>query len=331
MNPDKFAEKVFSITNEHQFNETALEIFQWQSRVNPVYRLYLQHLKIHPPTISTIQEIPFLPIELFKKHKIYCGERIPGNWFESSGTTGTSPSYHYFDSYNLYERSFNRTFRLFYGEPLKYQIFALMPAPEERPRSSLVYMVNNLISQTQHPDSGFYLHRMDMLARKLQSLTADNSLKMVIGISYALLDFIEHFTFQDIKNLIVVETGGMKGRRREMIREELHRVLMDGFGVETIHSEYGMTELFSQAWSQHQGLFRTPPWMKVMVRNINDPFEILNAGRSGCINVIDLANLYSCCFIATEDIGRILPDGSFEVLGRLDYAELRGCNLLVYS
>ncbi|MGB6037098.1 MAG: acyl transferase [Cryomorphaceae bacterium] len=320
-------EKIFDISSDREFNETCLKVFQFQAEENAVYREYLKHLGVKAADVKEVDDIPFLPIELFKSHKVICGESDGEEIvFSSSGTTGTATSKHYVSQPEVYEKSFQQAFQQFYGSPSAFRVLALLPSYLERTGSSLIYMVDRLIKDSGHPDSGFFLDDFD----KLRSiLLRDSDRKtLLIGVSFGLLDFIEEESIE-LKNTIVMETGGMKGRRKEMTREELHNQLSDGFGVETIHSEYGMTELLSQAYSKGNGIFNCPPWMKVLVRDTNDPLTLLPAGSSGGMNVIDLANLHSCSFIATSDLGKVHYDGSFEILGRFDYSDLRGCNLMV--
>jgi phenylacetate-coenzyme A ligase PaaK-like adenylate-forming protein len=320
-------EKIFEINSEQAFNERCLEVFQFQARENAVYREYLALLGVNAKEINRVEDIPFLPIELFKTHKITSGESDgEALIFSSSGTTGTATSKHYVSQLEIYEKSFLRAFQQFYGSPSEYRILALLPSYLERTGSSLIYMVDRLISDSQHPDSGFFLADFDRLRSILNAETDRRTL--LIGVSFGLLDFIEEEGIT-LQNTIVMETGGMKGRRKEMTREELHARLQKGFGIDSIHSEYGMTELLSQAYSKGNGIFYCPPWMKVLVRDTNDPLSILPSGSSGGVNVIDLANVYSCSFIATSDLGKTYPDGSFEILGRFDYSDLRGCNLMV--
>jgi phenylacetate-coenzyme A ligase PaaK-like adenylate-forming protein len=320
--------KIFKINSVESFNEIALEIFRWQWQSNPAYSAYVNHLRIRPERVKTIRQIPFLPIQFFKTQKIYTGDQTPGRFFESSGTTGEIRSRHYFVDLKLYERSFISSFQQFFGDINQYCILGLLPSYLGQQNSSLVYMVNRLIQLSGHAMSGFYLDNLNELANNLKSLEKAGQKSILIGVSYALLDLIELHKFS-LKNTLIVETGGMKGRRREMIREELHSHLSEGFGVEKIWSEYGMTELFSQAWSTGNGKFITPPWMRVFIRDMNDPLSPADAHKTGGINVIDLANIHSCAFIATQDLGRINDDGSLEILGRFDNAEVRGCNVMV--
>ena len=320
-------EKIFNIQTSEGFKAVALEVFNFQYEHVKVYREFCDMLKVNPKQITTISEIPFLPIQFFKSHQIIAEGYSEETIFTSSGTTGSITSKHYLASTKLYEESFNRAFQNQYGKPTDYTILALLPSYLEREGSSLIYMVDSLIKQSKNQHSGFYLNNMDALIEKLTFLEAEGHKTMLLGVSYALLDLIETQTFQFI-NTIVMETGGMKGRRKEMIKEELHRILQQGFGVFEIHSEYGMTELLSQAYSTGKGIFTCPPWMKILTRDTEDPFTYVT-GKTGGINVIDLANLYSCSFIATQDLGKLHTNNSFEVLGRFDDSDIRGCNLMV--
>ena len=319
--------KIFDISTDREFNEMCLNVFHFQSEENPVYGEYLARLRVDPEEVTRIEEIPFLPIELFKSRKILSGKSEGTEIiFSSSGTTGALTSKHHVSKLNIYERSFSAAFARLYGSPSDFRILALLPSYLERTGSSLIYMVDKLIKDSDHPDSGFFLADFDRLRRILSTKTERQTL--LIGVSFALLDFIEEKRVNP-ENTIVMETGGMKGRRKEITREELHAQLQRGFGLDCIHSEYGMTELLSQAYSQGKGIFHCPPWMKVIARDPNDPLTILPSGHSGGLNVIDLANIHSCSFIATSDLGRVHHDGSFEILGRFDYSDLRGCNLMV--
>lgn len=299
---------------------------------NQVYRRYIDTLGIDPSAISEVTKIPFLPISFFKTHKITTTEFEPQIIFESSGTTGDATSRHYLNDVELYRRSFTQFFESFYGKPEDWCILALLPGYLERENSSLVYMVDALIKLSKNSFSGFYLHDHDKLYQALVHNEIGRQRTMLIGVTFALLDFVEKYTLQ-LKNTIILETGGMKGRRIEITREEVHKTLSEKFGVDKIQSEYGMTELLSQAYSSEKGLFTAAPWMKILIREYNDPFSIVSqpvSGKplNGLINVIDLANLYSCCFIATDDIGKLYKDNHFEVLGRRDMSDLRGCSLL---
>ena len=309
------------------FGPLALEVFRFQYRENATYRTFCQHLGFTPGQVDTSHRIPFLPIQFFKSHRVVSGEFSPEIIFTSSGTTGQIPSKHYVADKAIYEESFIRSFQMRYGSPDRYCILALLPSYLERGGSSLVYMVNALIEASGHPEGGFYLHEHELLAEKLRRLDSHGTPVLLIGVSFALLDLVEKYSFQ-LKNTIVMETGGMKGRRKEIIRQELHSKLREGFGVDRIHSEYGMTELLSQAYSAGSGKFVCPPWMEILIRDPEDPLTLLPPGKTGGVNIIDLANLNSCSFIATQDLGKLLPDGGFEILGRYDHADLRGCNLM---
>jgi len=281
-----------------------------------------------PNGVNTLEKIPFLPIECFKTEKVYCGHTTPQQIFTSSGTTGAQTSRHYVKELSLYEQSFRKGFEHFYGNVEDYVVLALLPSYLERTGSSLITMVADLIERSGSQYSGFYLNEYDRLAQRLQTLDASGKKVLLIGVSFALLDLITEHTFS-LKNTIVMETGGMKGRRKELVREELHALLCKGFGVEMIHSEYGMTELLSQAYSAGKGIYKCVPWLKVLIRDTNDALSYLPTGKTGGINIIDLANRESCSFIATQDLGKLYPDGTFEVLGRFDNADIRGCNLLI--
>ncbi len=320
--------EIFDLKNDTGFEETALNVFRFQARENPVYRNFLQYLSIQPEKIDSIYNIPFLPIQFFKTHRVVSNLKKEAIIFTSSATTGTQQSNHFVSDLNWYETSFKKGFEYFYGPVKDYTLLALLPGYLERSGSSLIYMMNSLIAQSEKKKSGFYLHNFEELAETLIELEEKNEKTLLIGVSFALLDFLEKNSFK-LETTVVMETGGMKGKRKELVREELHRVLCRGFGVSEIHSEYGMTELLSQAYSKGKGIFYTPPWMKVLVRDTEDAMTMLPESRNGGINVIDLANINSCSFIATQDLGKIYKDGSFEVLGRFDHSDIRGCNLLV--
>jgi phenylacetate-coenzyme A ligase PaaK-like adenylate-forming protein len=321
-------QQVFSIKNERQFNDTALQIFRHQAENCIIYKEFIAGLNIEPDKITAVNQIPFLPIEFFKSHAIISSPDRVELTFTSSGTTGIITSSHFVTDVSWYAESFRSAFRLFYGDITSYTILALLPSYLEREGSSLIYMADDLIKQSNNPDSGFFLYNHDDLYHQLKKQQQAKKPTLLIGVTFALLDFIESYTL-NFPELIVMETGGMKGRRKEMIREELHEQLCDGFGVEAIHSEYGMTELLSQAYSKGNGIFNCPPWMKIITRDTNDPMSTLDDNKAGGINVIDLANINSCSFIATQDLGKIYADHSFEVLGRFDSSDIRGCNLLI--
>jgi len=321
-------EQLFHIQNPDHFEELALTIFKKQATENDIYQSYLAYLNVDPQSVKHINEIPFLPIEFFKSKAVLLRNQQAEIIFSSSGTTGMQSSKHYVSDVELYETSFRLGFNHFYGDVQNMAILALLPSYLERTGSSLIYMVDDLIKHAQSPYSGYFLYNHDELYKRLCTVQQTQVPTLLIGVTYALLDFIEKYPIA-FEQLIVMETGGMKGKRTEMIREELHQKLAEGFGVKTIHSEYGMTELLSQAYSVGNGIFQCPPWMKVLIRDTNDPRTILHQQTTGGINVIDLANLNSCSFIATQDLGYQYADGSFEVLGRFDQSDIRGCNLLV--
>lgn len=313
---------IFSIATQADFDRMTLEVFRFQAEACTPYREYLELLGIDPAAVECPKQIPFLPIELFKSHRVYCGSNPPQQIFTSSSTTGQTPSRHYVADLRIYEEAFTRSFELFYGPAEQTAIFALLPNYLEREGSSLIYMVEGLI---RRGGGGFYLYDHDALLRDME---AHQGKKILLGVSYALWDLAEEQRGA-LHDVIVMETGGMKGRREELPREEFHRLLCDAFGVQSIHSEYGMAELMSQAYSDGNGIFRTPPWMRICVRDLNDPFRLLPNGATGGVNLIDLANLYSCSFLQTQDLGKVYDDGSFRILGRISGSEIRGCNLLV--
>ncbi|WP_410006888.1 acyl transferase [Aequorivita nionensis] len=319
--------EIFNINTYEDFDRLALEVFRFQYNNVLVYRTFCNLLNTNVSEVKTVEHIPFLPIQFFKSNEIISENLTEQIVFTSSGTTGSITSKHYVADLKLYEKSFLKAFEKQYGNPSSFTILALLPSYLERDGSSLIYMVESLIEKSNNPNSGFYLYETDALIEKLNFLEDSGQKTILIGVSYALLDLIEKRRFQ-LKNTIVMETGGMKGRRKEMIKEELHQILKKGFGVQKIHSEYGMTELLSQAYSVGDGLFSCPPWMKILTRDTEDAFSY-TLGKTGGINVIDLANLYSCSFIATQDLGKTFDDGTFEVLGRFDSSDIRGCNLMI--
>lgn len=319
---------IFNINSQGQFEEMSLHIFKHQFENNKVYRSFCDLLYKHPSAIKTIKDIPFLPIQFFKSHKVLSSLNDIQETFTSSGTTGQTASKHFVTDIALYEQSFRKGFQHFYENIEDYVVLALLPSYLERNGSSLIYMVNNMITNSNQPESGFYLNNLEALKNTLLDLESQHKKTLLIGVSFALLDFVETYKLQ-LKNTIVMETGGMKGKRKELIRNELHEILKQGFGVDTIHSEYGMTELLSQAYSKGNSIFKTPPWMHVLTRDTEDALTIQKYGKTGGINVIDLANINSCSFIATQDLGRVYKDSSFEVLGRFDNSDIRGCNLMV--
>lgn len=319
---------IFTISSQKQFEKVALKVFRFQYENNLVYREFCDFLKTDVQRVKSLEQIPFLPIQFFKSHKVVSNENPVQETFTSSGTTGMATSKHFVTDISLYEESYRKGFSQFYGNIEDYVVLALLPSYLEREGSSLIYMVEDLIQMTNNPESGFYLHNHDELIEKLIHLDSSGQNVILIGVTYALLDLIEKHPFQ-LQNTIIMETGGMKGQRKEMIREELHEQLCQGFGVTAIHSEYGMTELLSQAYSLGNGVFECPSWMQILVRDTEDALTYVANGKTGGINVIDLANINSCSFIATQDLGKKNPNNSFEVLGRFDNSDIRGCNLMV--
>ena len=320
-------DKIFSVT-PNTFEGLSLRVFEYQFNHCGIYRDFCLALGKNPLAVKSVEDIPFLPIEFFRNRIVLSNEIPSETVFASSGTTGSQPSKHYVGSLNLYEQSFSKAFNLFFGKPEDYVILGLLPGYIERGDSSLVYMVDKLIIGSNNPVSGFFLSDFHGLFTTLNSLKSKGQKTLLIGVTHALLDFSENYQI-DFPELIVMETGGMKGRRVELTRPEIHSKLSQAYKVKNIHSEYGMTELLSQAYSHGNGIFQTPPWMKVFIRDAYEPLQLMDKNSSGGINIIDLANVYSCSFIATGDLGRLEADGSFKVLGRLDNAEIRGCNLMV--
>jgi hypothetical protein len=318
---------IFKISSENQFEAMALKVFKFQFENNVVYRSFCDLLYKHPSEVKILTEIPFLPIQFFKTHYVISTTHSIAKTFTSSGTTGSITSKHHVTDLNVYIESFRRGFNHFYDNIEDYVVLALLPSYLEREGSSLIYMVEDLIKQSNHPESGFYLHNLSELKKNLIALDAQGKKTLLIGVSFALLDLIETHQF-NLNNTIIMETGGMKGKRKEIIREELHSILKLGFGVDRIHSEYGMTELLSQAYSNGKGVFKCPHWMKVLTRDTEDALTIQNQGKTGGINVIDLANINSCSFIATQDLGKVYTNNSFEIIGRFDNSDIRGCNLM---
>jgi len=336
--------RIFNV-NESNFDDLVLEIFQFQYQHNPIYRTYIDTLRFNPKTINKLSDIPFLPIRFFKTHRVTTTDFEPVYQFESSGTTQTGNSRHFVKDIEMYRQSFVTAFELFYGQLEDWCIIGLLPSYLERSNSSLVFMVNELIRKSGHEQSGFYLNDYEKLYENLKNLQGKKQKTLLIGVTYALLDFAEKYSLP-LTHTTVMETGGMKGRREEIVREEVHDLLKREFQLDFIHSEYGMTELLSQAYSKGDGIFYCPPWMKVLVRDEEDPFEVQSSEpgvqssefrvksidsrltTKGVINIIDLANIYSCSFIATDDAGKLYADGSFEVLGRIDNSDIRGCSLM---
>ena len=322
----KLTEGLFSLS-ESAVIPRALEIFAFQYAENPLYRQYVQTLGIEPAAVNTLYDIPFLPVAFFKTQPVRTGSWTPAATFESSGTTGMVTSRHEVKDLNLYKQSFTAAFQRFYGAIHDWCIIGLLPAYLERSNSSLVLMVDELIKASGHPDSGTYLYDHEALHKVLLRLEENGQKTLLIGVTFALLDFAEKYEMK-LKHTVIMETGGMKGRRKEITRAQLHETLTSRLGLPSIHAEYGMTELLSQAYSSGNGLFRCPPWMKVLVRKEDDPLDVGGEGE-GIVNIIDLANIWSCAFIATDDVGLIFPNGSFQISGRVDNSDIRGCSLLV--
>lgn len=322
----EFEHKIFSESSS-RFDELALETFRFQYRNNSLYRQFTDSLYTAPTQIRLVEQIPFLPISFFKSKAVVSGPGRPELVFESSGTTGSIPSRHFVQKAALYEESFTRGFTAVYGQPDQYCILALLPAYLERQHSSLVFMADHLIRASKHPQSGFYLYDFAALRKNIDALEAAGQPTLLLGVSFALLDFAAAFA-RPLIHTRVIETGGMKGRREELTREQLHDKLKTAFTLTHIHSEYGMTELLSQAWSHADGIFQCPHWMRVVLREEDDPLAVQSSPGKGVINCIDLANIWSCSFIATDDAGRLHADGRFEVLGRIDNSDIRGCSLM---
>jgi phenylacetate-coenzyme A ligase PaaK-like adenylate-forming protein len=318
---------IFNIKSNADFEALALDIFKFQFESNSVYRSFCDLLYKHPAEVKKIEDIPFLPIQFFKSHDVLSSKKTIEETFTSSGTTGSLTSKHLVTDIKLYEKSYLEAFKYFYGNIEDYAVLALLPSYLERKGSSLVYMVNDLISKSKQPESGFYLNNLEELANTIHKLEAKGQKTLLIGVSFALLDLVGQFQF-NLNHTTVMETGGMKGRRKEIIREELHNTLKSRFGIDNIHSEYGMTELLSQAYSKGNGVFQCPPWMKVLTRDTEDALSLQLPNKTGGINIIDLANINSCSFIATQDLGKIYENENFEILGRFDNSDIRGCNLM---
>lgn len=322
----EWIDKIFTL-QPAGIEQVAMELYRYQYRHNPIYGQYADAVGRSPEMVRQAADIPFLPVSFFKSHAVATGPFTAGAVFESSGTTQTVNSRHYVKDPSIYTRSFLQAFERFYGPPEGWCILGLLPSYLERQGSSLVVMVDELVRRSGHPRSGFYLYEHEKLAETLQQLEQQQQKTLLIGVSFALLDFAEQYRLQ-LRHTTVMETGGMKGRREEWTRPQVHAFLNERLGTATIHSEYGMTELLSQAYSYGEGIFSCPPWMKVVLREEDDPLQPSVSG-SGLINVIDLANIYSCAFIATDDVGKLYPDGRFEVMGRRDNSDLRGCSLMV--
>ncbi|MBI3501928.1 MAG: acyl transferase [Bacteroidetes bacterium] len=333
--------EIFSIRSKKDFEAAALKIFRFQAKKNPVYKKYIEQLGIVSEKIKITSEIPFLPIEFFKTHEIISRQSSvvsrQSSVFLSSGTSGMERSKHCVSDISIYEKNFRKCFQLFYGEPKQYAVLAVLPSYYANKNSSLLYMTMDLIKRSRNKYSAFYTAKDENILQAINILLKKKQKIILFGVSFALLELAEKIParsaggsspLEGLENLIVMETGGMKGRREEITREQLHKILSEKFRIKKIHSEYGMTELLSQAYSTGNGIFKSPPWMKVFARDVNDPFQILSPGKTGALNIIDLANIYSCSFIATQDVGKIHSDGSFEVLGRMDNSDLRGCSLM---
>ena len=334
INPLEIKKKIINVfqkktLNDDEFNALSLVIFNYQYEQNKVYQSFVDKVCKNKSQINHYSQIPFLPIEFFKKHDVTClSPKDSDVIFTSSGTTGTVTSKHIVQDIELYNQSYLNGFELFFGSISDYCILALLPSYLERTGSSLIHMFDDLIKKSNHPFSSFYLHNMDELIFATKKLAASNQKVILLGVTYALLDLAEKKCNLP-KDWILMETGGMKGKRQELIKQELHELLKKSFGVNSIHSEYGMTELLSQAYSKSNGIYQTVPWMKILIRDVNDPFTYLNNHRTGGINIIDLANLYSCSFIETKDLGKLGSDDSFEIMGRFDNSDIRGCNLMI--
>jgi len=335
-------EDVFQIRSKKEFEKVALKIFRFQFDENPVYHQFCTLLKKDKNNVKHLLDIPFLPIQFFKSHTILSSQNPVEEVFTSSGTSSLATnsveiirSKHFVTDVSIYEKSYQLCFSEFYGNIENYCVLALLPSYLDRDGSSLIYMVNDLIQKSNHEDSGFYLDNFEELHQKIKKLHRDGQTILLLGVTFALLDFLDYAANQGIElkkygnSIILMETGGMKGKRKELIREELHQILSEGFGVSKIHSEYGMTELLSQAYSMGDGIFECPPWMKIIIRDSEDALTYLENGKTGGVCVIDLANINSCSFIATQDLGKKHNNESFEIVGRFDYSDIRGCNLMV--
>jgi len=320
-------DKIFEIRNEKDFEDVAIEIFNYQYRHCSIYQQFVDHIKVNPLAVTSIEAIPFLPIEFFRTHVVIDNQYEPEICFTSSGTTGNTQSNHYVAKKTIYEKSFLKTFSIFYGNPSELAILALLPSYLERSGSSLVYMVERLIKESKNEMSGFFLNDTEELLRRLEILEKEKQNVLLLGVSFALLELSNHVNL-NLEHTAVMETGGMKGRGKEITRDELHGYFKSGFGIREIHSEYGMTELLSQAYSDGKGIFMCPPWMKILTRDLYDPFSLLKDSNTGGVNVIDLANIHSCSFIETQDIGKVYNDKNFEIMGRIDRTIIRGCNLM---
>ena len=339
-------QNIFNIQTEADFQKKCLETFRYQYKNQEVYRKFVDYLNINPNEINDLEKIPFLPIEMFKNHLILDENTTAENYFQSSGTTQMTRSKHYIADFGLYEQSIYESFAQFIGKPEEYIFLGLLPNYSENSHSSLIYMVDFLMKISGRPENGYFLYNHAELFQLLEKLSAENRKVILFGVSFALLDYLDFCNNQSIhyfntQKLTVIETGGMKGRKEEMTKDELLRILQKGFGTEKIYSEYSMTELLSQAYSLGENLYESPNWMRILIRNTEDPFSYVEEGRTGAINIIDLANIHSCSFIATQDLGKIVNDfeiasstsflrnDKFQVLGRIDHSDIRGCSLLV--
>jgi phenylacetate-coenzyme A ligase PaaK-like adenylate-forming protein len=321
--------RIFSIKTEKDFENCALEIFHFQYTHNPVYREWVQHLKYNIEQIKSTQEIPFLPIQFFKTHTVICFQPNQAKMiFSSSGTTGEITSKHHVFDTTVYETSFLKCFELFYGSPRDYCVLALLPSYLEREGSSLVYMAECLIKESKHSQSGFFLNNYGELVRQIEDLKQQKQKTLLLGVSYALMDLADKGVELN-EQFTVMETGGMKGKRKELLKSELHDYLKTRFNINHVHSEYGMTELLSQGYMRESDFFETPPWLQFQIREVNDPLRLRHDTKTGGINVIDLTNVYSCSFIATQDLGRFTHDKKLQLMGRFDNSDVRGCNLMV--
>lgn len=321
-------QKIREIKSQSDFNTTAIEVFYFQYENNLIYHQWIDNIGVNPKDVTLIEQIPFVPISLFKSKDVKSFKEKEEIIFTSSGTTGNLTSRHFVRNISMYKEAYNRAFKYFYGDIKEFTVLALLPSYIERKGSSLIFMAEDLIRQSNDSRSGFYLYNYEDLYKLLKKLQTEKSRVLLLGVSFALLEFAEKFKL-DFPELIVMETGGMKGKKKELLRQELHQKLKSSFGVEQIHSEYGMTELMSQAYSKGNGIFQCPPWMNILIRETNDPFKIITNGKAGGINIIDLYNLYSCSFISSQDLGLLKSQNQFEIIGRFDNSDIRGCNLLV--
>ena len=324
---NKLTERIFKIHSEEDFQKSALEIFEYQYNNNKVYHKWCDLLNKNTGNVKKTEDIPFLPIRFFKTHEVVSFTQKPIHFFKSSGTTMSQPSRHFIKDFGIYEESSRRSFQQFFGKVEDYCFLALLPNYQQQGNSSLVYMINHFINRSLYSQSGLYSYDLDEIRNLIMECEHKTIPTILFGVTYALLDLIEKYSFE-LKHTTVFETGGMKGRRKEMPKSELHSILAEGFGIKSIASEYGMCELFSQAYSKSDGIFYTPNQMKVVITETEDPFTFCKCGKTGVINVIDLANINTCSFIATEDLGRSTKDGGFEIMGRVDNSDIRGCNLM---